>query len=168
MTYHTACLLLTAIGAALSGPIEASWTRYRIRTGNPAKLPHDLLTLVRVVVGGGLLIGLGFEQRIPVEVVTVTLVACMAAFAMVHRVSFNLAHGQDFEYMGPKLRRDDDSAYDTLWHSVAAKVTMYYDHGINKGKTFYQPRFEGSPFVFAVIFELVVCAACVVAVEMMR
>ena len=89
----------------------------------------------------------------------------MALFAPVHRLSFNLAHGQSFDYMGPTFRRDDDSAYDTLWHSVAAKVTTYYDQGISKGKTLYQPRFDGAPFVFAVVFEVLVCMVCWVAVQ---
>ena len=167
MTYPTLCLLATVAGAALSGPIEAAWTKYRIRSGNGAKLPHDLLTFARVAIGGGLFVGLGMEQGLPAEVVTVTLVACAAAFAMAHRVAFNLSHGQAFEYMGPVLRRDDDSAYDTRWHNIAAQRVEYIDHGIHKGLTQYWPRFHGAPFVFAVLFELIMCTAAMVAVKWM-
>ena len=165
MTYTTLCVLLSAAGALFSGPMEAAWVRYRIRRGVGKKLPHATLTAVRLVVGAAYLVGLGLEMNAPPLLWLPTLLACMAVFAPLHRVSFNLAHGQDWRYMGPVLRRDDDSWYDTQWHRIAREDMEYFDHGIHKGKTRYTPVFPDAPFYAATIWELSWVAFVLLLVE---
>lgn len=159
MSYPTLCLLLTLAGGILSGPVEAAWVRYRIRRGSGKKLPHYALLALRTIIGGAYFVGLGLEQGIEAVVVTVTFSACLPAFALTHRVSFNLAHGQDWRYMGPAMRRDDDSAYDTFWHDLSASERTYFDHGSHKGKTLYRPRFPDAPFWAAASLEVIVLVA---------
>ena len=99
------------------------------------------------------------EQASAMQMLMVTF-ACMAAFAMVHRVVFNLAHRKHPTYMGPEIRRADDAQYDTLWHSIAAKEEVHHDSRYLYSTVHYIPRFAHAPFVFAVVFEALVCGVC--------
>lgn len=161
MTYPTTCLLCTVLLAIASGIIEALVVQVRTATGVGRNLEHDILLVGRLMVGGIGIVVLGYiEQASAMQMLLVTF-ACMAAFAMVHRVVFNLAHRKHPTYMGPEIRRADDAQYDTLWHSIAAKEEIHHDSRYLYSTVQYVPRFAHAPFVFAVVFEALVCGVCV-------
>ena len=160
MTYPITCLLCTVLCAIASGILEAFVVHVRIATGVGRNLEHDILLTARLLVGGiGILILGYFAKASAMQMLLVTF-ACMAAFAMVHRVVFNLCHRKAPTYMGPEIRRADDAQYDTLWHSIAAKDEVHSDSPYLQRTVRYIPRFAHAPFVFAVVFEVLVCSVC--------
>ena len=160
MTYPISCLLCTVLLAIASGILEALVVQVRTATGLGRNLEHDILLTGRLLVGGIGIVVLGYiEQASAMQMLMVTF-ACMAAFAMVHRVVFNLCHRQALTYMGPEIRRADDAQYDTLWHSIAAKDEVHSDSPYLTSTVQYIPRFAHAPFVFAVVFEALVCGVC--------
>ena len=160
MTYPITCLLCTVLGAIASGILEAFVVRLRTSAGVARNLEHDILITGRLLVGGIGIVVLGyFAQASAMQMLLVTF-ACMAAFALVHRVVFNLCHRQPPTYMGPEIRRADDAQYDTLWHSIAAKDEVHSDSPYLTSTVQYIPRFAHAAFVFAVVFEALVCGVC--------
>jgi hypothetical protein len=161
MTYPITCLLCTVILAIASGIIEALVVQVRTATGVGRNLEHDILLTGRLLIGGIGIVFLGYiEQASAMQMLMVTF-ACMAAFAMVHRVVFNLCHRKQITYMGPETRTAEDAQYDTLWHSIAAKEEVHERVLFRPDAVQYVPRFAHAPFVFAVVFEALVCGVCV-------
>jgi hypothetical protein len=161
MSYPIACLLCTVIGAIASGILEAMFVQVRTATGVGRNLEHDILLTGRLLIGGIGIVVLGyFAQASALQMLLVTF-ACMAAFAMVHRVVFNIANRKHPTYMGPEIRRADDAQYDTLWHSISAKQEVHGRTIYTLSTVMYIPRFAHAPFVFAVVFEALVCGACI-------
>ena len=161
MTYPITCLLCTVIGAIASGILEAMFVQVRTATGVGRNLEHDILLTGRLLIGGIGIVVLGyFAQASALQMLLVTF-ACMAAFAMVHRVVFNIANRKHPTYMGPEIRRADDAQYDTLWHSISAKEEVHGSTIYTLSTVMYIPRFAHAPFVFAVVFEALVCGACI-------
>lgn len=160
MNYPIICLLCTVLGAIASGILEAFAVRLRTSAGISRNLEHDILITGRLLVGGISILVLGyFAQASALQMLLVTF-ACMAAFAMVHRVVFNLCHRQPITYMGPETRTAEDAQYDTLWHSIAAKEEVHERVLFKPDAVQYIPRFAHAPFVFAVVFEVLVCSVC--------
>jgi hypothetical protein len=161
MTYPITCLLCTVIGAIASGILEAMFVQVRTVTGVGRNLEHDILLTGRLLIGGIGIVVLGyFAQASALQMLLVTF-ACMAAFAMIHRLVFNIANRKHPTYMGPEIRRADDAQYDTLWHSISAKEEVHGSTIYTLSTVMYIPRFAHAPFVFAVVFEALVCGACI-------
>ena len=161
MSYPIACLLCTVIGAIASGILEAMFIQVRTATGVGRNLEEDILMTARLMLGGIGILFLGYIAHASALQMLMVTFACMAAFAMVHRLVLNIAKRKPATYMGPEIRRADDAQYDTLWHSIAAKQEVHGSTIYTFSTVMYIPRFAHAPFVFAVVFEALVCGACI-------
>ncbi len=149
-------LAIAGTFAALCGWIESCVQAYRTEVHNYRKLNHAHLTIFRALVLIGPAVHFGGWSF--------TGVVCLAfmsmAFAPVHRAVKNATSHVRTTYMGPTIRGPRDSAYDTLWMSLAAyRVETWPDVKTGATHTRYHLHHPARPFILCTIFESAVVVA---------
>lgn len=117
----THLILLTIIISAAFAVYEAWLIAKRIKAGDREELDHAELMVWRAaawLTGAALLMAF---DAVTWRVVLLSIVPCLAAFAMMHRFTLNKARKITWWWMGLGLGWRDERAskYDTLWHKLA-------------------------------------------------
>lgn len=132
----TTLLITGALLGLAFGLAEAVWWRKRIALRDRRQFPHGWLLTARCALA--LVVGIyivpwvqmewllaGTPERSALYIIVRSAGCTMLALTAVHRITFNLATGRAWYYMGDEQHKPDDSVYDTIMWIAAALVFIH-------------------------------------------
>jgi len=151
----TTLLITGAILGLAFGLAEAVWWRKRIALRDRRQLPHGWLLTARIALA--LVVGIyivpwvqmewllaGTPERSTLYIIVRSAGFTMLALTAVHRITFSMATGRPWYYMGDEQHKPDDSVYDTIMWTLAA---LFFVHLLKR----WHPSFA---WVMATVIEV--------------